>query len=166
MNVLRNLVSGEWRDAPHLMDYRIEWLSNMVVERATWDATASTRLVGDQVIANPGYIWMRFWLVEQKIVLEKYFDPGRQAVGYYLPVCMPLQRRGDQMLALSLYLAIWLSPDNRMTILQEARFEEAVATGELAPVESEHAEYQIRELTTAIARGAFPPAIVRNFALQ
>jgi predicted RNA-binding protein associated with RNAse of E/G family len=166
MNVLRNLVSGEWRDAPHLIDYRIEWLSNMVVERATWDATASTRAIGDQVIANPGYIWMRFWLLEPKIVLEKYFSQDLQAVGYYLPICMPVQRRSDQLLALSLYLAIWLKLDNRMMILRETRFEEAVATGELAPVESEHAEYQIRELTTAIARSTFPPAIVRNFALQ
>lgn len=166
MYVLRNLVSGEWQDAPHLIDYRVESLSSMLIERATWAATAPTRSIGQQEVANPGYIWLRFWLLEQEIVLEKYFDAHRQALGYHLPVCMPIQRRSNQLHALSLYLALWLTPAGRMTVLHEDHFDEAVATKELAPLEIEHAEYQIRELTTAIWRGTFPPAFVRNFALE
>lgn len=166
MYVLRNLLSGEWQDAPHLIDYRVEWLSSMLIERATWAATASTRSIGESVVVNPGYIWLRFWLLEQEVVLEKYFDTHRQALGYYLPICMPIQRRNNQLHALSLYLALWLTPGGRMTVYHEKLFDEAVTTRELAPVEIEHAEFQIRELTTAIARGSFPPAFVRNFALE
>lgn len=166
MDVLRNLVSGEWQEMAHLTDYRVEWLSNMMVERVTWDTTAPTNQIGGQVIASPGYIWLRFWLLEQEVVLEKYFDPQRQVIGYYLPVCLPVQRRSNRLQALSLYLALWLIPDGRVTVLHEERFDEAVASGEMTPVEAEHAEYQIRELTTALGRGTFPPAIIRNFALQ
>lgn len=166
MYVLRNLVSGEWQEMAHLTDYRVEWLSNLMVERATWDRTAPHHQIGGQVIANPDYIWLRFWLLEPELVLEKYFDPQRQVIGYYLPICLPVQRRSNRLQALSLYLALWLTPDGRVTVLHEERFEEAVAAGELTPVEAEHAEYQIRELTTALGRGAFPPAIVRNFSLQ
>lgn len=166
MYVLRNLVSGEWQEMAHLTDYRVEWLSNMMVERATWDMTAPTHQIGGQVIASPGYIWLRFWLLEQGIVLEKYFDLQRQVIGYYLPVCLPVQRRSNRLQALSLYLALWLTPDGRVTVLHEAHFDEAVTAGEMTPVEAEHAEHQIRELTTALGRSTFPPAIVRNFALQ
>ncbi|MEZ4732703.1 MAG: hypothetical protein R3E79_36835 [Caldilineaceae bacterium] len=166
MSVLRNLLSGEWQDVPHLYDYRAEWFNKLLVERVTWDATAPVQQIGEKVVVQPNYLWVRFWLLEQEVVLEKYFDQGRQPVGYYLPVCMPVQRRSQQLHALSLYLALWLTPDGRITVLHEDRFDEAAATGELAPVEIEHAEYQIRELTTAIARGAFPPAFVRNFALE
>jgi predicted RNA-binding protein associated with RNAse of E/G family len=166
MDVLRNLVSGEWQNMPHLTDYRVEWLSSMMVERVHWDVTAPAHLISGRTVAGPGYIWLRFWLLEQEVVLEKYFDEQRQAIGYYLPVCLPVQRRSNQLQALSLYLALWLTPDGRLTVLNEDRFDEAVATRELTPVETEHAEYQIRELTTALARSTFPPAIVRNFALQ
>jgi len=166
MYVLRTLLSGEWQDASHLHDYRAERFSNMLVERVTWDATAPVHLIGETVVAQPGYLWLRFWLLEQEVVLEKYFDQERHTIGYYLPVCMPVQRRSHQLQALSLYLALWLTSDGRMTVLHEDRFDEAAATGELAPVETEHAEYQIRGLTTAIARGVFPPAFVRNFALD
>ena len=131
MYVLRNLVSGEWQETAHLTDYRVEWLSNMMVERATWDTTAPTHQIGGQVIASPGYIWLRFWLLEQEVVLEKYFDLQRQAIGYYLPICLPVQRRSNHRQALSLYLALWLTPDGRVTVLHEERFDEAAAMGEL-----------------------------------
>jgi predicted RNA-binding protein associated with RNAse of E/G family len=166
MDVLRNLISGEWQNTPGLVGYRAELLTNMMVERATWDATAPPQQIGDKLIAGSGYIWLRFWLLEQGVVLEKYFDSQRQVIGYHLPICMPVQRRSNQLSALSLYLSLWVTPEGRVTVLHEARFDEAVATGDLAPVETEHAEFQIRELTTALARGTFPPAFVRNFALQ
>ncbi|MBX3009898.1 MAG: hypothetical protein KF832_00275 [Caldilineaceae bacterium] len=166
MDVLQKLISGEWGEAPHLLDYRVELLTNMMVERVTWDPNAPTHWVNGKTVAEPGYIWVRFWLLEQAIVLEKYFDAQQQVIGYHLPISMPIQHRGNQLVAALLHLSLWLTPDGRVTVLHEARFDEATATGELAPVETEHAEYQIRELTTGLARGNFPPAFVRNFALQ
>lgn len=166
MDLLRNLVNGEWQGTPHRIDYRAEWLSNLLVERVTWDATTPTRLLGERVIANPGYSWLRFWLLEEALVLDKYFDAEQQPIGYHLPICMPVKRHNNDLQALSLYLALWMTPDGRVTVLYEEQFEAAVTRGDVAPVEAEHAEYQIRELTTVIARNTFPPAIVRNFALQ
>lgn len=166
MDVLQTVVNGEWLTTPHLVDYRAEWLSNLMVERATWDGAAPTQFIGDSVIAKPGYVWLRFWLLEEALVLDKYFDAEQQMIGYHLPICMPVERNNDQVQATSLYLALWMTPDGRVTVLHEAQFDDAVTRGEVAPVEAEHAEYQIRELTTVIARSNFPPPIVRNFALQ
>jgi predicted RNA-binding protein associated with RNAse of E/G family len=50
-------------------------------------------------------------------------------------------------------------------VQNEARFDAAVADGLISPVEAEHAEHQLREITTAIAHKRFPPALVRNFAI-
>lgn len=166
MNVLRTLVSGEWQRQPHLTDYRVEWLSNMMVERVSWGATAPTQQLGGQTIAEPGYVWLRFWLLEQSVMVEKYFDRQQRTIGFYVPICLPTQRRGNNLQAVSLYLALWVMTDGRLTVLHEKRFEEATATGELTPVESEHAEQQIREFTIGLSRHLFPPAFVRNFALQ
>ena len=166
MDGLRKFVNGEWQGTPQLIDYRAESLSNLMVERATWDADAPAQSIGDVLIANPGYVWLRFWLLEEALVLDKYFDAEHQPIGYYLPICMPAQRQHDQLQATSLALALWLTPNGRVTVLHEAEFDAAVDRGDIAPVEAEHAEYQIRELTTLIARSNFPPALVRNFALQ
>ncbi len=166
MDGLQKFVNGEWQRTPQLIDYRTESLTNLIVERVTWDTDAPVQLIGDIPIANPGYVWLRFWLLEEALVLEKYFDAEQQPIGYYLPICMPAKRQNDQLQATSLALALWLTPDGRVTVLHEAEFDATVSKGEIAPVEAAHAEYQIRELTTLIARSNFPPALVRNFALQ
>lgn len=46
MNVSASLpiiASGDWQRQAHLSDYRYEWLNDMLVERATWDASAPSR---------------------------------------------------------------------------------------------------------------------------
>ena len=50
--------------------------------------------------------------------------------------------------------------------LDEGVYEAAVKSGALSPGESERAEQQIRRLTGAIARGRFPPPLVRNWQVD
>jgi predicted RNA-binding protein associated with RNAse of E/G family len=157
--------SGEWQTSPLLSDYRSQLLDKMYIERATWRSTAPTQRMGDTVVAGPGYIWVRFWLLEGEEPIEKYFDPDRQPIGFYLPLCMPVQRRGSGFFARTLLLGLWLHNNGRLTVLGEENFEAAVKSGDLAPVEVEHAEYRIRTLTLEINQKRYPPGIVRTFAL-
>ena len=166
MYPLGNILNGEWQRAVELTDYRTETLTNMVVERATWAPDALERLIGDTVIARAGYVCLRFWLFDDEALVEKYYDAQGQTIGYYIPVSMPLKRRNDGIQAFSLLLALWLQPDDRITVLHEEPFELAVTNGEITPVEAEHAEYQIRELTSAMVRKHYPPALVRNFEIE
>lgn len=166
MYPLGNILNGEWQRAAALTGYRTETLTNLLVERATWAPDAEERRLGDTVIAGPGYVWLRFWLLDDETLVEKYYDAQGRTIGYYIPVSMPLKRRADSVQAFSLLLAIWLQPDDRITVLHEEQFERAVTGGEITPVEAEHAEYQIRELTAATVRKHFPPALVRNFAIE
>lgn len=166
MYPLGNILNGEWQRAVELTDYRTETLTNVIVERATWSPATEERTLGDTVIARPGYVWLRFWLLDNETLVEKYYNTEGQTIGYYIPVAMPIKRRSDSVQAFSLLLAIWLQPDDHITVLHEEQFELAVTNGEITPVEAEHAEYQIRELITTMVRKNFPPALVRNFEIN
>jgi predicted RNA-binding protein associated with RNAse of E/G family len=165
MPVLTGITSGQWQTSAHFHDYRSEWFSSMLVERATWMPNAPQQRIGETVIASPGYVWLRFWLLESDDLVEKYLDARGNPVGYYMPICTPLDRRGTHLYVGLLKLALWMHVSGQLTVLGERNFEQAHSAGDLTPVEVEHAEFRIRTLTTAIHQKRFPPAIVRNFTL-
>jgi predicted RNA-binding protein associated with RNAse of E/G family len=159
------IASGDWQRQTHLSDYRYEWLNEMLVERATWDPSAPIQQLGTVTIAAPGFVWFRFWLAEGDRILDKYFDAGGQPLGMYAHVGMGLPHQGRGFSMVDLILGLWITGQSHVTVHNEARFDAAVSSGLLSPVEAEHAEHQIREITTAIAHKRFPPALVRNFAI-
>ncbi len=157
--------SGEWQTLSHMTDYRSQLFDKMLVERATWAKTAATQWLGKTIVAAPGYVWVRFWPTDGEEPIEKYFDAAHQLIGFYIPLCMPTQQRGDRLVAHRLLLGLWLSNTGQVTVLGEGAFEQAVANRKLAPVEIEHAEFRIRTLTFEIHRKQFPSGLVRTFAL-
>lgn len=172
MDATRIIESGEWQFNELVVDYRAEWPGNMLVERATWGPHTPTmttvKLKGTEpvVIAAPSYIWFRFWLPEEEQVIERYFAPNGEPVGTYLPIIMEIQKHGRAFQSAGLILGLWIGVDDRVTVLNESEFDEAVSNGHITPVESERAELRIRALTGAIAQKRFPPAIVRNFTIR
>ena len=168
----REIESGVWQTSPHMVDYRVEWPGDMLVERATWTADAPARPLLTQSdglleTARAGYIWFRFWLPDDEQLVERYFDSSGEPLGTYIPICMPLERRGQSFATRELLLALWISADgDRVTVLNEDAFDAAVEAGALTPVESERAELRIRELTSAVVQKLFPPALVRNFTIN
>jgi predicted RNA-binding protein associated with RNAse of E/G family len=92
-------------------------------------------------------------------------DEQGRALGMYVRIALARHSRGRGLRAVDLLLGLWITEDARVTVLNEVEFEKAVAEGIIAPVEAEHAEQQIRELTTAIAQKRYPPALVRNLTL-
>lgn len=166
---IARIESGEWQRWPEMGDYRAEWLSDVLVERATWRAGVGARKVSSELTgivgAKPGYIWVRFWFRREDQVVEKYFTDKGQVIGYYLPVCMPLEQHGMEMRTQQLGLALWIDVEGRVTVLGEQSFDAAVQGGTLTPVAQEQAEHRIRELTTATAQHRLPPAFARNFMI-
>ena len=158
--------SGQWQSAEHMHDYRAEWLGDVLVERATWSATAPVLRLHETAIAAPGAVWLRFWLTDGDQIVEKYFDPSGTEVGCFVPICLPLVRQGRELTAQHLLLALWLRPDGLLMVHHEAAFDAAVKSGQLSPVAVEHAEHRIRALTTAITQQQFPAGLVRSFHLH
>jgi predicted RNA-binding protein associated with RNAse of E/G family len=160
------IASGEWQRSPTMTDYRVEWVSGMLVERATWTHEAAEIRIGRTVVAAPGYIWFRFWLQETEQVVEKYFDAARNAVGLYVPITASWRRRDTRMIAPSLFLGLWFDAGGRLTVFNEHLFDNAAKAGDLTPIEVEQAEQRIRTLTAAINQKKFPPSVIKNLQLE
>jgi predicted RNA-binding protein associated with RNAse of E/G family len=163
---LRSIQSGEWRDLSHIADYRFEWLSGLLVERATWHVDAEPYSVNGVQIGGSEWVWFRFWLPEPRQIIDKYFDVQGDAVGVYMPISDPIELHGDQYSALHLLLGLWLQPSGRLTVTGEDRFEDAIKQGQLTSEQIQWAEVRIREMTAEINRDRLPPPLIRNFAIR
>lgn len=166
---LESIESGEWQGDPAMGDYRAEWLTDVLVERATLQPHASERTLDpdlpEAVIGRPGYVWARFWFRREGWVIEKYFDARGRALGYLVPVCGPVDHHSGRLSAEDYGLRLWVAETGRVTVLGEASFDDAVQDGVISPVALEQAELRIRELTTMTAQRRFPPPFVRNFGI-
>jgi len=167
--VRKKLQVGAWQVIDHMVDYRAEWLGQTFIERVAWSKNAPQQhlatAAGDVPAAGPHFVWLRFWLVNDGYVVDKYFDARGEAIGCYAPVTTAIEQNGKNLSAEMLFLGLWIEADNHITVMGEAAFDQAQAGGDLTPVEVEQAEHAIRELTMAAAARQFPPALVRNFAI-
>ncbi|NJN81904.1 MAG: DUF402 domain-containing protein [Caldilineaceae bacterium] len=160
------IASGDWSRADHLVDFRSEWLSDVLVERATWAPEAPSASIEQTLVRAPGYVWFRFWITEEDQLVEKYFDDRGESVGIFVPICTSFKRSGTALSTKALALALWHDPEGRVLVLNEDEFDRQAQEGQFGPVEVEHAEFVIRKLTSATAQNQFPPALVRNFSIQ
>ena len=170
MGKLERIVSGAWEHAPYMVDYRAEWLTDVLVERATCGAEVSPMAVMEgglraPLVAQSGVVWTRFWFRREGWLIEKYFSPSGRVLGFYAPICGAIEQHSGYLAADWFGLALWISEQWRVTVLGEQSFEESSAEGNLPPVAEEQAEQRIRELTTLTAQRRFPPAFVRNFSV-
>jgi predicted RNA-binding protein associated with RNAse of E/G family len=163
---VRMIESGKFGDPSTVRDYRSELLGDVYIERIIWgDLSLQQQLPGDG-IAGPGFIWFRFWLLSDDQVVERYYDAQGQLVGTQIDVCGPLMCNQDGCRANDLILDIRISPDGGVTVHNEDAFEQAIHSGSLEPALIERAETHVRRLTAAIARGRFPPPLVRNWQVD
>jgi predicted RNA-binding protein associated with RNAse of E/G family len=160
------IVSGDFGDAEGVDDYRFERLGEILVERVIWGVSAAPLQRNDVLVAGPGYIWFRFWVLPHNQVLERYYGHQGQLIGMQIDLCMPPVGAESGWRAKDLLLDIWVTPEGRVTLSGEARFEQAVQQGRLSREEAAYADAHVRRLTTGIAQGSFPPPIVRRWQVD
>jgi predicted RNA-binding protein associated with RNAse of E/G family len=163
---LAEIRSGVLGDPAARADYRAEWLGDVLIERVIWGAVAEPLRLAGTVIAGEGYVWFRFWLRLVGAVTERYYAADGTPAGTRmsvctLPVCDQAGCRAEDLL-----LFLWLAPDGRVTVYNEDAFERASREGLLSGEQVQFAETQVRELTAGIARGRFPPSMVRNWRID
>ena len=87
MGNLERIVSGTWQRTDYMLDYRAEWLTDVLVERATCSAEISPMAVVEgglrpPVVAQPDVVWTRFWFRREGWLIEKYFSPAGRIMGF------------------------------------------------------------------------------------
>jgi predicted RNA-binding protein associated with RNAse of E/G family len=138
----------------------------VLVERLVWDQDPGDIGPDQWQLAGPGFSWFRFWLPDHQQIVERYFDAQGRPLGTCVDLCTAPEREEEAWLATDLLLDIWISPEGRVTVRNEPAFEQALRQGLLLPAEAAQADQHCRELTAAIAKGRFPPALVRNWQVD
>ncbi len=161
---VRRIISGRPGAAGKLADYRRFMADGALIEEFWWarlDAPLENAL---GVVADDGWVWVRFWLPDHDAVLDKVFDAELRFVGAHIDVTTPITLEGAAWATTDLLLDIWLAPDGRVIVLQEEEFEAALSRGAIAAEDARWAEQQVRELTRRIAAGVFPPRWIVQYA--
>jgi predicted RNA-binding protein associated with RNAse of E/G family len=158
--------SGWLGDPVAQSDYRREQLGDTLVERVVWGDLPHPWRKADQVVADHGFVWFRFWLAGDDQVVERYYDNRGSLIGTQIDICTSLICDTDGCCAGDLILDIWISSDGQVTVHNEDAFELAVLKGDIEASQAARAEDQVRRLTAAIARGRFPPPLVRNWRID
>lgn len=163
---MRTIENGEWNGLPGVADYVFGLVDDVLIERAIWgDGWRPAERAGRQV-AGYGFIWYRFWLWRDDQLVERYYDREGALLGTQIDVCTPMVADEQRWRTQDLLLDIWIAPDGRVTLGNEPAFDAAVAAGVIPTEEAARAEAHVRRLTTAIAQGRFPPAMVRNWQVD
>lgn len=158
--------SGHFGDPSLTYGYRLEQLGEVIVERVIWGALSAPRTLAGVVVAGAGYIWYRFWLLRERQVVERYYDPRGALVGTHIDLCAPIVQDDAGCSAFDLVLDVWIGADGRVTVHNESGFEAAIASGALDSHFAHLAETRLRALTADIARRRFPPPLVRNWQID
>ncbi len=156
---LPQIRTGHFEHSAGMHDYRLEWLGAMLVERVIYAVPLSGWLAG-------ATLCYRFWLAAHDQVVERYFRPDGAPAGTKIDLCAPFACDESGCVADDYLLDIHVTPMGEVTVHHEMDFEQAIREGRLNAAAAIHAEQHLRRLTAAIARGRFPPPIVRNWRVD
>jgi predicted RNA-binding protein associated with RNAse of E/G family len=162
----REIRSGAFGDPAFVYAYRFELLGDALVERVIWRRLPEPRTLFGAVVADSGAVWYRFWLPQHDQVVERYYQANGAPLGAHIDVCGPITCDESGCRAQDYVLDIRIDPQGRVTVHNEDEFERSVLLGELTSDTAQRAEAHLRELTAAIARNRFPPALVRNWQID
>lgn len=163
---MATIESGDWQKQPGVADYFAGLVDDVLIERVIWGEGWSPVQRAGRQLAGYGFIWYRFWVWRDDQLVERYYDMSGMLLGTQIDVCTPMQIDEQHWQTQDLVLDIWIAPDGRVTVTNEAAFDDAVRDGVLSSDEADWAEAHVRRLTGAIAQGRFPPAMVRNWQVD
>ncbi len=162
----REIRSGVFGDPAFVHAYRFELLGDALVERVIWKGLPEPRTLYGEVVADTGAVWYRFWLPQHDQVVERYYLADGTPLGIHIDVSGPIICGESGCRADDYILDIRIDAHGRVTVHNEEEFERSALLGELSPTAAAQAEAHLRELTAAIARNRFPPALVRNWRID
>ncbi len=150
------LTQSEWKGQAETIEYQCVDTRRMLMEKARY-ANASLGLSGVRV---------RFWLKEYDRIVDKYFAPDLEPVGWFMPVCLGFGTRETQYQTRTGYLGMGVSQTRNIVVTGEARLKDALAQEMVTAEEADMCQTHLRSLRIECMSRRFPPAIVRNFELE
>jgi predicted RNA-binding protein associated with RNAse of E/G family len=138
--------------------YRSE---RVIVGKAQIASEHSVIFDGEIVLA-PGFEIVYFDFVGKWFTVGKIRNMQGKHTGYYCDIVTPPRLLEDGGLELTdLFLDLWVSPDLRYEVLDEAELEDALCNGWVSKQLCEKAKEELNKLIQIVKRGKFPPYQVK-----
>lgn len=146
----------QWQDEQDAIEYHCVDTLRMAMERARFAPGA----------ANLSGVRVRFWLKESAGVVEMHFTRRLEPVGWFMPVTTGFDPGRPPFQTRLGYVGIAANVRRRIVITGEAALNDAVRRGEVSSEQAGNWSDQLRRLRHEYMSRRYPPAIVRNFALN
>lgn len=122
-----------------------------------------------EVVLDKDYWAVWFLFKDRPFDVGRFYRPDGAWTGYYVDVLEPVRWVGTDPATLEpmvdLFLDLWIAPSGEFIVLDEDEFEEAIDQKRLRHDQIVHARRVLEDLIQVTQRGAFPPAVVKNFRL-
>jgi len=87
-------------------------------------------------------------------------------VGFYANVLTPPVIEGPEWHTTDLFLDVWMTPDGKVSLLDEDEFEQAVGRELIDPDTAASARDEAARMLELAGRGEWPPAVVLEWSLE
>lgn len=99
--------------------------------------------------------------------IGRFYLTDHTFAGFYANILTPARFEEEgRWSTTDLFLDVWMSPDGRLTVLDEDQFLAAVQRGDIAPEVAERALKELDDIRAAARDGSWPPAVVREWDLE
>lgn len=149
------LCQTQWKTDPDTLDYVCVDTQRMVMEKARF-VSRELHISGTKV---------RFWLKEHGTVVEKYFAPNLEPVGWFMPICTGFEASQLPLCTDTSFLGMCVSQKRQIVVTGEKSMQQALVSQLLTRQEADSIQAQLRQLRLDCVVRRYPPAIVRNFEL-
>jgi len=126
-------------------------------------------LADGHAVIEPGDTGVWFLFQDRPYDIARVYRSGVEFRGYYVDMLEPVRWSGSDPGTLEpitdLFLDLWIWPDLRHAVLDEDELHQAETRGGVSPDQAASARATAAELISGIAKGQFPPPVVRNYEL-
>ncbi len=123
--------------------------------------------VRGELVMEPGsdVVWFTFPGAWHDI--GRFYLSDHTFAGYYANILTPaVFKEGGEWATTDLFLDVWMSPDGRVTVLDEEQFLEAVQEGLIEPDVAERALQEVERIRKQARSGQWPPPVVAEWDLE
>lgn len=123
-------------------------------------------VVEGEVVADTGYLAIWFIFKNRWYDIGKFYDRSGNWLGYYCDIIRPVSKlladRGRTVKLTDLYLDLWISTENKISILDENEFVDAIKKRHISKRTADEVKRRLNLMVEMVRTRTFPPREIRR----
>ncbi len=141
-------------------------LGNIIVAKAKIEGMKNPLYINGIKVIENGYTMLYFAFVGENWDILKIYSNEGKFKGLYIDILSYTKRYSNTLEMLDLFLDIYISPDGKVSLLDEEEIKTALNSGIIDEKTFDFAYLTAREIIERIANGEFPPQIIYKYSLD